>query len=170
MEVLASDKTGTLTLNRYGVCGNSSSRTNAPPWLQSADSEREIMHTRMASALDNVSAMRCPSDHLTTHADSKLHLCIRNRDTLCRLGCVPALLPGACPLKHGAWSCLHSTTQSPCELRATCRLTLDKADIEVVDAKDAEEVLFIGALSAKWTNNDAIDKARHGVYTKAPAV
>ena len=61
-----------------------------------------------------------------------------------------------------------STTQSPCELRATCRLTLDKADIEVVNAKDAEEVLFMGALSAKWTNNDAIDKARHGFFTPKP--
>ena len=39
------------------------------------------------------------------------------------------------------------------------RLSLDKGDIEVVEAADVEEVLLMGALSAKWSNNDAIDKA-----------
>lgn len=38
------------------------------------------------------------------------------------------------------------------------RLSLDKGDIEVANAADADEVLLMGALSAKWTNNDAIDK------------
>lgn len=43
-------------------------------------------------------------------------------------------------------------------LTSDCRLSLDKADIEVANAADADEVLLMGALSAKWTNNDAIDK------------
>ena len=59
-----------------------------------------------------------------------------------------------------------------CEHILACcafRLTLDKADIEVVDAKDAEDVLLMGALSAKWTNNDAIDKVRHDADNKTSA-
>lgn len=43
-----------------------------------------------------------------------------------------------------------------------CRLTLDKEDIEPWGKATKDEVLLYAALSAKWENNDAIDRAVTG--------
>lgn len=43
-----------------------------------------------------------------------------------------------------------------------CRLTLDKEDIEPWGEATKDEVLLYAALSAKWENNDAIDRAVTG--------
>ena len=112
MEVLASDKTGTLTLNRSGP--------GHAPWPLDACLARLSLQVFFA-----------------------LHHRARASDQTCP------------DCNH--WKC--AATKSLLFMCAV-RLTLDKADIEVVDAKDAEEVLLMGALSAKWTNNDAIDKVR----------
>ena len=40
-----------------------------------------------------------------------------------------------------------------------CRLSLDQEDIMAWGEHSKSEVLLLAALSAKWSNNDAIDQA-----------
>jgi hypothetical protein len=50
----------------------------------------------------------------------------------------------------------HLPGQSRCW---SCRLSLDKEDIEAAGGRSADDVLLAASLSAKWENGDAIDRA-----------
>ena len=57
---------------------------------------------------------------------------------------------------------INSSSRASTSQRATaiaCRLTLDKGDIEAGKGFSQEDVLLMAALSARWENNDAIDRA-----------
>ena len=51
-----------------------------------------------------------------------------------------------------------------------CRLTLDKEDIQAWGQHSKGFVLLAAALSAKWSNNDAIDKAVTGAFPEGQKV
>lgn len=65
------------------------------------------------------------------------------------------------PLTH-THPCLQTRVTLPPNPHSLCRLTLDKEDILAWGSYSKDEVLLYSCLSAKWENNDAIDKAVTG--------